>query len=74
MITPPVLAAPYNGPTGLVVDPQMVNVYTADNKDGTVAQSIIKGSCGIQICVGPTVSTENPANPNSGPFGITLAQ
>jgi 6-phosphogluconolactonase (cycloisomerase 2 family) len=74
VITPPVLAAPYNGPTGLVVDPQMVNVYTADNKDGTVAQSVIKGTCAAsQICVGPTVSTENTANPNSGPFGITLA-
>jgi 6-phosphogluconolactonase (cycloisomerase 2 family) len=75
VITPPVIAGPYNGPTGLVVDPQMVNVYTADKNDGTVAQSIIKGSCvASQICTGPTVSTENPANANSGPFGITLAQ
>jgi len=74
VFTPPVVVGPYNGPTGLVVDPQMVNVYTADSKDGTLAQSIINGTCGIQLCTGPTVSTENPANRNSGPFGITLAQ
>ena len=74
VVTPPTLAGPYNGPTGLVVDPQMANVYTANNRDGTVAQSVINGtSCGSQICTGPTVSTESPANPKSGPFGITLA-
>jgi 6-phosphogluconolactonase (cycloisomerase 2 family) len=73
VIVPPVVAGPYNGPTGLVVDPQAAFVYTADKNDGTVSQSMIKGTCVTQICVGPTVATENPANTSSGPFGITLA-
>jgi 6-phosphogluconolactonase (cycloisomerase 2 family) len=72
--TPPTVATPYNGPTGLAVDPQNAFVYTADNFDGTVSQSVIKGSCGSAICVGPVVSTESPHNAGSGPFGITLAQ
>lgn len=73
LTTPPVLASPYNGPTGLVVDPENLFVYTADKGDGTVAQSIINGTCGTQLCAGPTVATESPANPNSGPFWVTLA-
>ena len=71
---PPVLATGFNGATGLVVDPQMLYVYTADKADGTVGQSTISGTCGLQICAGPRVSTESPANSNSAPFGITLAQ
>ena len=71
---PPTLASGYNAPKGLVVDPQNAFVYTADSGNGTVSQSTINGSCGSSICAGPTVSTENPANGNSGPFGITLAQ
>jgi 6-phosphogluconolactonase (cycloisomerase 2 family) len=74
VITPPAVASGYNGPAGLAVDPQMANVYTADSGNGTVAQSIIKGTCGSSICTGPTVATESPANSGSGPFGITLAQ
>lgn len=74
VITPPTVAPGYSTPKGLVVDPQNLFVYTADNGDGTVSQSTISGSCGTSICAGPTVATENPANPNSGPFGITLAQ
>ncbi len=74
LITPPTTASPCNGPTGLAVDPAYLFVYTADFFDGTVSQSIIKGSCGSSICVGPTVNTESPANSKSGPFGITLAQ
>ena len=73
-VPPPTVAGPYNGPTGLVVDPANLFVYTADNFDGTVSQSTINGSCGSYICVGPTIATESPANPSSGPFGITLAQ
>jgi 6-phosphogluconolactonase (cycloisomerase 2 family) len=69
LTTPPTSASPYGGPTGLVVDPQNKFVYAADNLDGTVSQSTINGSCGSNICVGPTVSTGG-----SGPFGITLAQ
>ena len=71
---PPTLATGYSGATGLVVDPQNVFVYTADNGNGTVGQATIKGTCGSSICAGPTVSTENPHNASSGPFGITLAQ
>ena len=71
---PPTVAAGYKGPTGLVVDPQNAFVYTADKFDGTVSQSTINGSCGSQLCAGPLVSTESPANVNSAPFGITLAQ
>lgn len=71
---PPTVASGYNAPKGLVVDPQNVFVYTADSGDGTVSQSTISGTCGSSLCAGPLVSTENPANPNSGPFGITLAQ
>ncbi len=74
VVTPPTVAAGYNAPTGLVVDPQNKFVYAADNLDGTVSQSIINGTCGSQICAGPLVSTESPAKPGSGPFGITLAQ
>jgi len=74
VVTPPTVASPYNGPARLVVDPQKVFVYTADNFDGTVSRSTINGSCGSTICLGPTVSTENPHNASSGPFGIALAQ
>jgi len=74
VVTPPTLASPYGGPTGLVVDPQDAFVYTADFSNGKVGQVIINGTCGSSICAGPTVSTESPANAGSGPFGITLAQ
>lgn len=75
-ITPPVVVSGYNAPKGLVVDPQNLFVYTADSGDGTVGQATIKNgtTCTAQICAGPTVATESPANPNSAPFGITLAQ
>jgi 6-phosphogluconolactonase (cycloisomerase 2 family) len=72
--TPPTLASGYNAPKGLMVDPQDAFVYTADSGDGTVGQAIINGTCGSQICAGTTIPTESPANKNSGPFGITLAQ
>src|SRR3984957_1681285 len=74
VISPPTVASGYSAPKGLIVDPQNLFVYAADSGNGTVSQSIISGSCGSSICFGPTVATENPANPNSGPFGITLAQ
>jgi 6-phosphogluconolactonase len=73
LIMPPTAASGYNAPKGLVVDPQNAFVYTADSGDGTVGQATINGTCGT-LCAGPTVSTESPANANSGPFGITLAQ
>jgi len=74
VIVPPVVAGPYNGPTGLVVDPQAAFVYTTDKNDGMVSQSMIKGSCVTQICAGGSVATESPAKPGSGPFGITLTR
>lgn len=74
VISPPTVASGYSAPKGLIVDPQNLFVYATDNGNGTVSQSIISGSCGSSICSGPTVATENPANSNSGPFGITLAQ
>jgi DNA-binding beta-propeller fold protein YncE len=75
-ISPPVAVSGYNAPKGLVVDPQSVFVYTADSGDGTVGQATIKNgtSCTAQICANTTIPTESPANPTSGPFGITLAQ
>ena len=73
LIMPPTAASGYNAPKGLVVDPQNAFVYTADSGDGTVGQATINGTCGT-LCAGPTVSTENPANANSGPFGMALAQ
>ncbi len=72
LTTPPTNANPYNGPTGLAIDPQAKFVYTANQFDGTVGQSAINGSCGSAICVGSTVATEKPLNANSGPFGIVL--
>jgi len=71
---PPALVTGYTGATGLVVDPQNLFVYTANNGNGTVGQVIINGTCGASICAGPSIPTESPANANSGPWGITLAQ
>ena len=74
LTVPPTLATGYSGATGLVVDPQNLFLYTADNGNGTVGQATIKGACGSQICAGSLVPTESPANANSGPWGVTLAQ
>lgn len=73
---PPIPVSGYNAPKGLVVDPQNMFVYTADSGDGTVGQATImnNGTCTSQICANTTTPTESPANPNSDPFGITLAQ
>ena len=74
LTVPPTLATGYSGATGLVVDPLNLFLYTADNGNGTVGQASIKGACGSQICAGSLVPSESPANANSGPWGITLAQ
>lgn len=55
-----------NGPTGLIVDPSALYVYTGDSGDGTVAQLTINGSCGTTLCLVSTFATENPANPSAG--------
>ena len=78
VITPPVTVpraggAPINGALGLVVDPQGVFVYTTDNFDGTISESK-SGLLRDSLCEVGLVSAEKPANANSGPFGITLAQ
>ena len=74
--SPPALVTGYTGATGLVVDPQNLFVYTANFGNGTVGQAIINNgtTCTLQICAGVSEPTESPANANSGPFGITLAQ
>ncbi len=76
LIVPPTIASGYNAAKGLVVDPLNLFVYTADSGDGTVGQATIMNNttCTSQICANTTTPTESPANPNSGPFGITLAQ
>ena len=65
-----------NAPTGLVVDPQNLFLYTTNQNAGTVSQFSLSPTCfasGAPCFVG-SVSTENPHNASSGPFGITLAQ
>ena len=64
-----------SAPTGLVVDPQNAFVYTTNQTAGTVSQFSLSATClsaGVPCFVG-SVATES-SNPNSGPFGITLAQ
>ncbi len=73
LTSPPTQASPYNGPLGLAVDPLNLFVYAADSGDGTVSQSIIKGTCGSALCAGPKIATENPVNKNSAPYGIVLS-
>ncbi len=74
--SPPAVVTGYTGAAGLVVDPQNKFVYSANFGNGTVGQAIINNgtSCTLQICAGVSKPTESPANANSGPFGITLAQ
>ncbi len=74
LTVPPALVTGYTGATGLVVDPQNLFVYTANNGNGTVGQVVINGTCGASICAGPSIPTESPANAGSGPWGVTLAQ
>ncbi len=74
--SPPALVTGYTGATGLAVDPLNRYVYVANFGNGTVGQAIINNgtTCMLQICAGVSKPTESPANANSGPFGITLAQ
>jgi DNA-binding beta-propeller fold protein YncE len=66
-----------SAPTDLVVDPQNAFLYTTNQNAGTVSQFSLNPTCsgapGPPCFVG-SVATESPANSNSGPFGITLAQ
>lgn len=73
LTAPPTVAGPFSGPTGLAIDPQAQFVYTANQFDGTVSESAINGACGAAICKGSTIATEKPADSNSRPFGIILA-
>jgi 6-phosphogluconolactonase len=66
-----------SAPTGLVVDPQNAFLYTTNQNAGTVSQFSLSPTCSASPgppCFVSNVATENPANSNSGPFGITLAQ
>jgi 6-phosphogluconolactonase len=66
-----------SAPTGLVVDPQNAFLYTTNQNAGTVSQFSLSPTCSAAPgppCFVSNVATENPANSNSGPFGITLAQ
>jgi 6-phosphogluconolactonase (cycloisomerase 2 family) len=66
-----------SAPTGLVVDPQMAFLYTTNQNNGTVSQFSLAPGCftsNATPCFVGNVATESPANANSGPFGITLAQ
>jgi len=66
-----------NMPTGLVVDPQNAFLYTTNQMAGTVSQFSLSPTCSAAPgppCFVGSVSTESPAKPGSGPFGITLAQ
>jgi 6-phosphogluconolactonase len=66
-----------NAPTGLVVDPQNAFLYTTNQNTGTVSQFSLSPTCSTAPgppCFVGNVATENPANANSGPFGMALAQ
>ena len=69
--------ASLNAPTGLVVDPQMAFLYITNQNAGTVSQFSLSSTCfasSATPCFVGSVATESPANGNSGPFGIVLAQ
>jgi DNA-binding beta-propeller fold protein YncE len=66
-----------SAPTTLIVDPQMAFLYTTNQNNGTVSEFSLAASCftsNATPCFIGNVATESPANANSGPFGITLAQ
>ena len=58
-------------PTGIVVDPQFANAYTANQNDGTVAQWTLTGSCGATVCFVGKMQTESGSS-TSGPFDLIL--
>jgi 6-phosphogluconolactonase len=60
-----------SAPTGIVVDTQNANAYTADQNDGKVAQWTLTGSCGATVCFNGSVFTEG-TNAGSGPFDVIL--
>ena len=67
-----------SAPTGAVVDPQNAFLYTTNQNAGTISQFALTPACfsssAAPCFVGSVASESHPANPNSGPFGITLAQ
>jgi DNA-binding beta-propeller fold protein YncE len=58
-----------NSPTQVVVDSKNAFAYATDQGDGTVIQLT---TCNTGVCSPVLVSTENPVNAASGPFGIAL--
>ncbi len=70
----PTSGSPVSGPKGLVIDPQGLNIYTADNGDGTVAQwSINPSVCGASttVCFKGSARTEGSST-TSGPLDVEL--
>jgi DNA-binding beta-propeller fold protein YncE len=66
-----------DAPTGLVVDPQVAFLYVTNQNAGTVSQFALTATClnaGAPCMVNSPVATESPANANSGPYDIILAQ
>jgi DNA-binding beta-propeller fold protein YncE len=72
LLTPNLSSFSVQAPTGIVVDPQMANAYTANQNDGTVAQWTLTGSCGgPTACFVGKIATESGSS-TSGPFDIIL--
>ncbi len=71
LLTPNLSSFSVQAPTGIVVDEQNANAYTADQNDGTVAQWTLTGSCGATACFVGSIQTESGSS-TSGPFDIIL--
>jgi 6-phosphogluconolactonase (cycloisomerase 2 family) len=71
LLTPIPSLTNVSAPTGIVVDPQQANAYTANQNDGTVAQWTLTGSCGATVCFVGSIRTESGSS-TSGPFDIIL--
>ncbi len=71
LLTPNLSSFNVQAPTGIVVDPQDANAYTANQNDGTVAQWTLTGSCGATVCFVGSIQTESGSS-TSGPFDIIL--
>ena len=62
------------GPKELIIDPQQLNLYTADNGDGTVAWwSINPSVCGalVSVCFQHKYATEGSST-STGPISVVL--
>jgi 6-phosphogluconolactonase (cycloisomerase 2 family) len=72
LLTPNLSSLSVSAPTGIVVDPQNANAYTANQGDGTVAQWTLTGSCGgPTACFVGKIATESGST-TTGPFDVIL--